>query len=67
MIAQSQSEDDEGISPHVLEENRQAVHAEVNRLQHPEGKVPRQPAEKNSQEETETLNVLVNDGSRVGD
>ena len=67
VIAQSQSEDDEGISPHVLEEKSpQAVHAEVNRLQHPEGKVPRQPVEKNSQEQTETLNVLVNDGSRVG-
>ena len=38
----------------------------MNRLQHPEGLVPRQPVEINSQEITETLNVLVNVGSRVG-
>ena len=45
MIAQS--EDDEGIRPHVLEEKTpQAVHAEVRRLQHPEEKVTRQPVEK---------------------
>ena len=38
---------------------------EVTRLLNPEGLIPRQPVDK-SQEETETLNVLVNDGSRVG-
>ena len=49
VIAQSRLEDDEGISPHVLEEKTpQAVHAEVKRLQHPEGKVPPQPVEKYS-------------------
>ena len=67
MKAQSQSEVVEGISPHVLEEKaHQAVNAEVIRLQHPEGIVPRQPVEQDSQERTETLNVLVNDESRVG-
>ena len=67
MIAQSQSEDVEGISPHVLEEKApQAVNAEVIRLQHPKGIFPWHPVEKVSQEITETLNVLVNDGSRVG-
>ena len=67
MIAQSQSEDVEGISPHVLEEKApQAVNAEVIRLQHPEEIVPRQPVEQDFQERTETLSVLVNDGSRVG-
>ena len=67
VIAQSHSEDDEGISPHVLEEmSPQEVNVEVNRLQHPEGIVPRQPVKRNFQEQTETLNVLVNDGSKVG-
>ena len=49
VIAQSQSEDVEEISPHVLEEEvPQAVSAEVIRLQHPEGIVPRQPVEQDS-------------------
>ena len=35
-------------------------------LEDVEGISPQQPVEKGSQEETETLNVLVNDGSSVG-
>ena len=67
VIAQSQSEDVERISPHVLEEKApQAVNSEVTRLQHLVMIVPLQPVEKRSQEVTETLNVLVYDGSRVG-
>ena len=58
VIAQSQSEDVEGISPHIHEKKApQAGNAEVIRLQHPEELVPRQPVENNSQEITETLNV----------
>ena len=53
VIAQSQSKDDGGTSPHVLEEETpQVVYVEVNRLQHSEGMVPRQPVEINSQEIT---------------
>ena len=67
MIAQSQSEDNEGIRPHVLEgKSPQIVNAEVTRHQHPDGLNPRQPVERGSYEETETLNVLVNDRSSVG-
>ena len=41
-IAQSHSEDDEGISPHVfVEKTPQAVHAEETRRQHHEGLIPR--------------------------
>ena len=59
MVAQPQSEDVEGISPHVLEErNPQELHAERKSSQKPE--------ETSYQEETETFNVLVNDGSSVG-
>ena len=35
-------------------------------LEDVEGLSPQQPVEKSSQEETETLNVLVNDGPSVG-
>ena len=35
-------------------------------LEDVEGMSPQQPVEKGSQEETETLNVLANDGSNVG-
>lgn len=59
-------EDVEGISLHVPEEKApHIVNAEVIRLQHPEDLVPRQLAKKGFQEEPNTLNVLVNDGSRV--
>ena len=59
VVAQPQSEDVEGISPHVLEERiPQELHAERTGSQ--------QTEETSSQEETETLNVLVNDGSSVG-
>ena len=64
VIAQSHSEDVEGRGPHVFEEKSPQM-VEVTRLLDPEGLIPRQPVDK-SQEETETLNVLVNDGSRVG-
>ena len=68
MVAQPQLEDVEGMSPHVLEEEiPQADIGEVTRPHHPEGISPQQPVEKGSQEETETLNILVNDGSSVGD
>ena len=70
MIAQSHLKDVEGRGPHVLEEkSSQIVNVEVTRLQDPEGLIPRQPVDK-SHKETETLNVLVNvlvnNGSRVG-
>ena len=59
MVSQPQSEDVEEISPHVLEKRiPQELHAERTGSQ--------QPEETSSQEETDTLNVLVNDGSRVG-
>ena len=38
----------------------------VTRPHQPKGISPHQPVEKCSQKETETLNVLVNDGSSVG-
>ena len=59
VVAQPQSEDVEGISPHVLEEG-------IPQGSLVEGSGPQQPVETSSQEETETLNVLVNDGSSVG-
>ncbi|CAI5745401.1 unnamed protein product [Peronospora destructor] len=59
VVAQPQSEDVEGISPHVLEEG-------IPQESLAEGSGPQQPVEASSQEETETLNVLVNDGSSVG-
>ena len=59
VVAQPQSEDVEGISPHVLEEG-------IPQESLAEGSGPQQPVETSSQEETETLNVLVNDGSSVG-
>ena len=59
VVTQPQSEDVEGIRPHVLEERiPQELHAEKTGSH--------QPEETSSQEETETLNVLVNDGSNVG-
>ena len=58
MVAQPQLEDVEEISPHVLEEGiPQAVIGEITR--------PQKPVGKGSQEETETLNVWVNDGSSL--
>ena len=55
------------MSPHILvEEIPQTVIGEVTRPHHPEGNSPQQPMEKSSQEETETMNVLVNDGSSIG-
>ena len=59
VVAQPQSEDVEGISPHVLEEG-------IPQGSLVEGSGLQQPVETSSQEETETLNVLVNDGSSVG-
>ena len=60
VVAQPQPEDVEEISPHVLEERIPQdleLHAERTGSQ--------QPEEKSSQEETETLNVLVNDRSSL--
>ena len=66
-VVQPHSEDVEGISPRVLEDEiPQEVIGKVTRHHLPEGISPQQPVEKGSQEETETLNVLVNDGSSVG-
>ena len=64
VIAQSHSEDVDRRGPHLLEEKSPQI-VEVRRLLDPEGLIPRQPVDK-SQEEIETLNVLVNDGSRAG-
>ena len=67
MVAQPQLVDVGGIIPHVLEEEiPQAVIGEVMRPHQLEGISLQQPVEKGSLEETETLNVLVNDGSSVG-
>ena len=67
MVAQPQLEDVEVIIPHILEEGiPQAVIGELMRPHQPEEISPQQPVEKGSQEEIETLNVLVNDGSSVG-
>ena len=63
VIAQPQLEDVERVSPHVLEkEIPQEVIDEITRPHQPEGMSPQQPVEKGYKEETETLNVLVNDG-----
>ena len=59
VVAQPQSEDVEGISPHVLEEG-------IPQGSLVEGSGLQQSVGTSSQEETETLNVLVNDGSSVG-
>ena len=59
VVAQPQSENVEGISPHVLEE-------EIPQESLATGLGFQQPVGKSSQELTETLNVLVNDGSSVG-
>ena len=59
MVAQTQSEDVEGISPHVLEEG-------ILQESLAEGLGPQQPVERSSQEVTESLDVLVNDGSNEG-
>ena len=67
MVAQPQSEDVEGISPHVLEEETpQAGIGEVKIHHQPEEMSSQMPVEIGSQEETETLNILVNDGLSVG-
>ena len=67
MVAQPQLEDVEGISPHVLEEETpQAGIGEVKIHHQPEEMSSQKPVEIGSQEETETLNVLVNDGSSLG-
>ena len=60
VFAQPQSDDVEGISPHVPEE--EIPQEGIGEATRPH----QQPVEKGSQEETETLNVLVNDGSIVG-
>ena len=58
VVAHPQSEDVEGISPHVLDEKiPQEGIGEATRPHQPEGISPQQPVERGSQEETETLNV----------
>ena len=67
MVAQPQLEDVEGMSKHVFDgETPQADTGEAIGPHQPEGIGPQKPVEVDSQDGTETLNVLVNDGSSVG-
>ena len=61
MVAQPHLEGVEGMSPNVLEEEiPQADTGEVMRPHQPDGISPQKLAGIGFQEETETLNVLVN-------
>ena len=67
MVAQPQLEDVEGMSKDVFDgETPQADTGEAMGPHQPEGISPQKPVEIDSQYGTETLNVLVNDGSSVG-
>ena len=67
MVAHPDTEDVEGISPHVREEEipQELLHERLGSHQ-PERTSPQKPVITSSQKETGTLNILVNDRSSVG-